>query len=89
MKKYDFKKIVLKDINGTVQKKNIFHKTIANAMYSYARTVDLVDIAMAINKGKEVELTDAQVKEITGVVNNPQSGIATFARKAFKEFIEG
>ena len=85
--KYDFTKIELKDINGEELKAK-FHKTIANVVYRFALSVDLVEIAMAINKGKVVELTDSQIKEIADVVKNPQNGIATFARKAFTDFIK-
>ena len=83
--KYDFTKIKLTDIDGKPMKVD-FHKTIANAVYRFALSVDLVEIAMAINKGKEVELTGKQLTEISGVVNNPQSNIAAFARKAFADF---
>ena len=51
--KYDFTKIKLTDIDGKEMKAD-FHKTIANAVYRFALSVDLVEIAMAINKVKEV-----------------------------------
>jgi len=83
----NFNEIELKTLDGEVIENSNFHKTLANSLYHNAATVDFVDIAIEINRGNSIELTEAQVSEVKRVVDLPQSRIATHARKAFHDFI--
>ncbi len=83
--KYDFTKIELIGIDDKVIAKAEFHKTMGNALHAYASDVEFVEIAKAIWRGEEVELTDKQLEEVRKVINGPN--IALYARKAFNDFI--
>ena len=85
----DFTKIRLKDINGNVAMSSDFHKTIADRLYSHAKTCDFVEIAMEINKGKPVDLSAKQIEAVRSLVKDPQMAIFTYARKAFNDFVDG
>ena len=66
-----------------------FHKVVAQRIYySNHPNLDLVEIALKINQGEPVELRDSDLEAIQKIVLDPASGIALFARKAFKDFIE-
>lgn len=84
---FNFSEIELKTLDGEVIENCNFHKTLANLLYHQSATVDFVDIAIEINRGNSVELTEAQVNEVKRVVELPESCIATHARKAFHDFI--
>ena len=88
--KVNLSKIVLKDINGVPVKKdpdeNIgVHTAVANLLYTKAKNVDLVDIAIQMNRGDAVELTPSHIAEIKKLIPD---GLATFARKAVLEFLD-
>jgi len=87
--KYEFSKMQLKDIEGKVVPTQELYKTVANALWLGAKNLDLVDIAMKINKGEPVELSKTEVVEIERVVKNPKSGIFAFAQHQILQFIEG
>jgi len=86
--KVDLSKVELKDIDGNVIKDAKFYKTIADLLYGKARSLDLVEIARAINKGEEVEMAASHIKEMRQLVENPESKIFTFARKAFSDYMD-
>jgi hypothetical protein len=89
MSKYDFKKVKVKDIDGKVMPKVNVHKGLANSIYVATRNLDLVDIAMDINKGKAIELAPHQVDEIVRILRSSECPVAAFARKALLDYIEG
>lgn len=84
----DFKQIKLTDINEQEVLNSTIHKTIANVIYVNARNLDLVEKAMKINKGEVVELSPGELTEIIKLVSSHESGIAAFARKQVKEYLE-
>jgi hypothetical protein len=86
--KVDFTKIKLLNINKIEMLNQNLHKTIANVMYVNVKTLDLVEAAMQINRGEAVELNEKELKEIKEILISYESGIAAFARKAIKDFIE-
>lgn len=87
--KVNFSKIKILDIEGKEAKTSDIHKSIARIIYNRTQNLDLVEVAMNINKGKEVELRDSEIKEIKRLVNDKQSGLLAFARKAAMDFLDG
>jgi hypothetical protein len=62
MKKIDFNKIEIENIDGTTAIVSL-KKDFANAMYSQAKTLDVVELARKIwHSDSEVELKDEEVK---------------------------
>lgn len=85
--KYDFKKVDIFDINE--QKVDIdMGKIVGGLLYRLAKNLDLVDVALKINKGEEVELRPADVKEIRAIIDDPQNGVFAHVRKSLKDFFE-
>jgi len=84
----DFTKIKLVDIDGNEIVNSSFHKTIANAVYTHAKTLDLVELAMKINKGKVVEIDKKLLVEVKNIIESPGVGIAAFARKTGVDWID-
>ncbi len=84
----NFTEIRLMDINGNVAISSDFHKTIADRLYSHAKTCDFVEIAMEINKGKPVDLSAKQIEAVRSLIKDPQMGIYTYSRKAFDDFVD-
>jgi len=84
----NFSEMQLKDIDNLVIPDSKIHKTIANILWKNARTLDLVDKALAINRGEVVEFNDKEIVELTQLIKNPNSGMYAFARKQTLEFIK-
>jgi hypothetical protein len=85
--KYDFKKIQLTDIDGNVLKDAIVYKIIANLIYAKCKNLDLIDASFKINRGEEVELTDADTNEIKHLCLE-DSNLMAFAKRAIRDFFE-
>ena len=86
--KFDFSKMQLKNIEGNVVPEVNLHKTLANAMWHSAKTLDLVDKAMLINRGEVVDLSKSEVNEIKQLIRDPRNVIFSFAQKQLLDFIE-
>lgn len=86
--KIDFSKMIQKDIDGKVVENADLHKIVANVLWHGAKNLDLVDIAMTINKGKEVDLSKKDFLEVGSAVRDPKNGIFAFAQKQILDFIE-
>ena len=86
--KFDFSKIKLTDIEGKPLKKSEVHKSIANALWMSAKKLDLVEVAMEINRGKAVALEKEEVAEVKRLVDDDKQGFLAFARKAVHDYIE-
>jgi hypothetical protein len=84
--KYDFKAIKAESLDGK-QVKDI-HKTIANALYTMTKNLDLVEKAIEINKGKPVELEKAEIAEVKRILNDEKIGFYAFVKKAILDYIE-
>ena len=87
--KCNFKEIEYIDIDGKVDEMATMYHTVADLIYRLTQNLDLVDIALQINRGEEVDLRPADIKEIKRIVNDPKSGMFAFARKAVLEFLDG
>ena len=88
--KIDFTKVVLKGLDGKpiiIKGKSEVYKTIANAIYFNARSIDLCDIASLINKGGEVEMSESQLREVKNLISGKYSGVAAFAQRTINEYI--
>lgn len=86
--KINFSKIKLRDIEGREIKNSKIHKGIANAIYMFAKNLDLLEIAIKINKGEEVELRESDIAEIETIINSKEAGFMAFARKAILDTIK-
>ena len=89
--KIDLTKVKTKDIDGKAvkqEKGNVLYKHIANVMYVKCNNLDLVGIAMNINKGVAVEMEVAQVVELRKLVADPANGLLSFARKAVLDYLD-
>lgn len=89
MSKYNFSKVKVNDIDGKLIPSIKIHKGLANAVYTQANNLDLVETAMEINKGKVVELEAREITEIESILKNPNCSIVAFGRKALLDYIEG
>lgn len=88
--KYDFTKVITKDIEGKKTKKQDASENLANAIYHFAsgKNLNLVEIAREIFKGKPVELDKVEIIEIEMIVKDKRSGFFAFAQKAILDYIE-
>jgi len=85
--KYDFKKVDVFDIDEKKIDTDI-GKTVAGLLYRQAKNLDLIDVALKIHKGEEVELRPADVSEIRSIVDDPRNGVFAHVRKSLKDFFE-
>lgn len=89
MAKYDFTKVVATDLDGKKLKDVSISKHISNILYHKAKDLDMVDIAMAIHKGEEVELDKSEIQGVMDLLMDvDRSGLATFVRKAIKDYVD-
>ena len=86
--KFSFHDIPVIGIDGELAEESDLHNTLAAVLYRSAKNLDLVDIALQINRGEEVELEKAELAEVKTHINDPSSGLYAFARKALKGYIE-
>lgn len=86
--KFDFSKVELKDIKGKVLKKAGVHKIIGNLIYNTTRDLGMVETAQVIYAGKTVDLDKTEVAEIERIIDDPNSAVFAFARKAIHEYID-
>lgn len=87
--KVDFSKMKILDVEGKAIKNSEIHKSLARIIYHRTQNLDLIEIARSINNGKEVELRDSEIKEVKRLVNDKQSGLLAFARKAILDYLNG
>ncbi|MHC4354625.1 MAG: hypothetical protein ACYS0H_18130 [Planctomycetota bacterium] len=85
-----FKDIVPLDVGGEPDPLPNLHKMIADLMYKNAQTLDMLDIAMQINRGEPVSLSPAHATEILSILENPGDGVTIYARirVAVKQFLK-
>lgn len=60
MKKADFRKVEIENINGDKEVVDL-SKILGNGLYSQAKTLEVVELARNIWKNGEVELSDEEV----------------------------
>lgn len=86
--KYNFSTIEIKGLDGKQIEGAELHKNIANLIYVQTKDLDLVEKAIAINQAKEVELDKTEIEEVKRLVEDSQSGLAAFAKKALFDYID-
>jgi hypothetical protein len=86
--KINISKICYQDIEGSEVKEHSLHKTLAMVLYKMAKTLDLVDKAMQMNRGEEIDVSMAELNEIKFLIKDPNSRIYAFARKAMLEYLD-
>ena len=86
--KIDFSLLVQKDIDGKIVIDSQLTKTVANALWLHAKNLDLVEIAMAINKGEIVDLSKNELVELKVAIKDPRNQVFAFAQKQIFDFIE-
>lgn len=85
--KYSFSTIELKDLDGKKIEGGL-QKPLANLIYIQTKDLDLVAKALDINAGKPVELDKTEVEEIKRLIEDPQAGLAAFAKKAVLDYLD-
>ena len=85
--KYNFSKIELLDIEGNKVEGHDIHKHLANGLYVGATDLDLVEKAMGINKGEEIELDKVEVEKIKEFINSDKCTLVAFAKKTILDFL--
>ena len=86
MTEYDFKQVVLFDIEGVqVPDTKPPYKMLANSLYQNTKNIDMLEIARHINQGKPVQLRPSELKEVQAII---KSGFVAFAAKAFLDYID-
>lgn len=78
MRKVDFRKIQVENINGEMETVDI-SKALGNALYPQGKTLEVVELARNIWKNGEVELTDEDVKTLEEYVPQMFNYIASSA----------
>lgn len=91
--KVDLTKVKTRSIDGKENKykkddTQQVYKIIANMLYLKVRDLDLVDIAMQMNKGQVVEMTPTQIQEMRSLIADPESGLFSFAKKAIFDYLD-
>lgn len=87
--KYNFSKIRITDLDSK-KTPNVLHKSVANLLWHSAKTLDLVDIAIFINRGEEVDLDKSEIEELRTLIDDPNAVIKiwSYAKKAIFEYID-
>jgi len=86
--KIDFSKMVQKDIDGEIESNNRLYKTVAHVLWTSAKNLDLVETAMAINRGEEVDMSSKEVAELKVLIQNAKNQVFAFAQKQILDFIK-
>jgi len=87
MSKLNFSEMKLTEIDGTPIEAFEGHKLVANLLWKHAKNLDLVETAMKINRGEEVEMSESDIKELEALIKDPQNQLFAFARKTVLDFI--
>lgn len=74
-------------LDGSSEKMKGLDKVIADLLYKFTTTLDMLEIARTINKGQEVELSKAEAKEIMAVLTNPQVGVVARIQESVKTLL--
>lgn len=82
--KLNFKNCIVNTIDW--QPIETLYKDLANLIYIKSKDLDLIDIAITINKWEEVELTQQQVDEIKRLIN--EHDFFAFVKKWLLDFIK-
>ena len=86
--KYNFSTLSLKDIEGKELKGHDVHKALADGLYVGATDLDLVEIAMKIHKGEEVEIDKVETEKIKQYIKGEKCVLVAFAKKAILDYID-
>ena len=86
--KFSFHSVPIFDIDGLPVEGADIHKTLAQVLYRQCKSLDLVEKAMAMNKGEEVDLEKVEIEEVVGLINSPLAAFHSFAKKALLDYIE-
>ncbi len=63
------------------------NKAVANAIFTYANKMDLIDIARAIKESESIEVSIEDVAELKALMGQ-DIGLLPFAKREFIAFIE-
>jgi len=87
--KYNFKEIIVLDLEWNKQEGVEVYKVLANALYTLSTNdLDLVTKAIEINKWNEVELDKVEIETIKWIVKNEKAGFYAFVQKAIIDYID-
>ena len=83
----DFGAIELINVSGEKLEVDGFNKVLADSIYKNCLSLDMLEIAMKINRGEKVELKKSQRNEIIAVMQNQNCGLVALARKGVIDFL--
>ena len=85
--KYNFTNLKLHDIDGKEMQDHDIHKLLAKGLYVNVKDLDLVEIAIKINKGEEVEIDKVEAQNIKKFIESDNCTLFAFAKKALIDFL--
>ena len=83
--KIDFSKLQVSKLDG--EPVEDFYKDIADIIYKYTNNLDLVDVAIHMNRGEAIELRDSEAEKLIELFKGNKIPMFAFARKAVTDFI--
>jgi hypothetical protein len=84
----NFKDLEVKDIEGKIVTDNTVYKAVADILWKFAGNLDHVAIAMEINKGVSVDLSEKELREILTLLLGDKSNLFSYVKIQAKDFIE-
>lgn len=86
--KYDFKELVILDIEDQRVDTAEMCKGIGNLIFQNSRDISVSDIAREIYKGNTVEIDSDSKKQIITIIELPGLFVVAHVKKALKLFLE-
>lgn len=84
----NFSNLIITDLEGKELKFDV-SKTLGNHIYQTTGDLGMLEVAQAIYKNGEIELTDQVKAGLAEVVNNPQFPFLAVVKKKLLEELEG
>ena len=85
--KYNFSEVEVKDITGKTLDIKV-GEALGNALYISTKDLGMVESAMKIYRGEDVELDKTEIEEVKRVVQDEKTGFFSFVQKAMLDYIE-
>ena len=84
---FDFTKVEMLNLATEKNEENM-HKFLAQKIYTLTKNLDLVDVALRINKGEIVTLEKVEIEEVKRIISDDAAGLFACAKKAYLNYIE-
>lgn len=84
----NFSQINVTSLNGEQLDAVEICKIIANIIYCNADNLDLVEYAMAVKNGGEIDVTPKEASEIKSILICQKSALFAYIKKAIRDYID-